>query len=198
MLSQSKVSSVCLGHIRFWKDQEVMISRPSHEQTRQTLKVERTEAEGGGGGVRCPHTEPSGAHPAGHRDSSWGPSPTAESTSHLPKGRKATARVKRAKPNTDTGRGQEASVGATTTMQHPGFAPPCRGSSGKAGGPSSPGSGSPAWAPLAWLGPGQRGSCPPSPASASSGHQGAWGQTCSPAREARQTLRPLASCPRGW
>lgn len=158
VLSQSEVSSVCLGHICFWKNQEVIISRPSHEQTQVDPEGKEEGSWGRGGGVRsrrgCPHTEPSGALPTGRRDSNWGPSPTAEGTSHLPKGRKATASVKRAKPNTDTGREQEMSTGATATMQHPGFSLPFQGSSSKAVGPSSPGSGSPAWAPLAWLGPG--------------------------------------------
>ena len=198
VLSQSKVSSVYLGHIRFWKNQELMISRPSHEQTRQTPKVERMEAEGGGGGCAAhtqSHLEPT---PPAAGAAAGVPLPPQRARPIFQKGgRKATARVKRAKPNTDTGGG--STCGGHRHHAAPGLCPP-PGFFRQGWWPSSPGSGSPAWAPLAWLGPGQRGSCPPSPASASSGHQGAQGQTRSPAREARQAQAdPTATgllCPR--
>lgn len=70
------------------------------------------EAEGGAGGVRscraararwrprCRRLDSRGRAP---HASKWGPSLSAEGTSHPSKGRAATASVRRAKPNTDAG-----------------------------------------------------------------------------------------------
>lgn len=90
-----------------------MISRRLTNRPGQTLKVKRMEAEGGAGGVRsCPAAHARWRPPCRRLDSrgraphasSWGPSLSAEGTSHPSKGRAATASVNRAKPNTDAGR----------------------------------------------------------------------------------------------
>ena len=137
---------------------------------RQTLKVKWMEAEGGVGGVHLETTLPAswaarGARPPRRQLGSF-----SLRRGHFPsfKREKSWSECETSKTKHGRWQGeQEASAGATAAVQHPGLSLPFRDASSKAVGPSSPGSRSPTWAP------GQRGSCPPSPTSVRSGHQGA-------------------------
>lgn len=129
-------------------------------------------------------------------DDNWGPSLSAEGTSHLSKGRKAGASVKRAKPNTDAGKeSRKRPLGPRPLCSTRGFLSPFGMLPARLSAPLHPGAGAP---------PGPRVSvaavprapllCAPATKVPADRHSALPGR---PGRH-KGTLRPPASRPRRW